>query len=100
MLLRLLRTYLRPYFKQLAIIVVLQLAATVASLYLPTINGEIIDRGVATGDTGYVLAMGAVMLAIAAVQIVCSAAQPCLISVTQASLAPTEEADAPISFAG
>jgi hypothetical protein len=33
-------------------------------------------------------------------KIVCSAKQPCLISVTQASLTPTEEADAPISFAG
>ena len=32
-------------------------------------------------------------------KIVCSASQPCLVSVTQATLAPTEEADAPISFA-
>ena len=72
MLLRLLRTYLRPYGKPLAAVVVLQLAATIASLYLPSINGDIIDRGVATGDTGYVLAMGGMMLAIAALQIACS----------------------------
>ncbi len=72
MLLRLLRTYLRPYRKQLAIVVVLQLAATIASLYLPSINGMIIDDGVATGDTTYVLEMGGVMLAIAAAQIACS----------------------------
>ena len=31
-------------------------------------------------------------------KIVCSAKQPCLVSVTQASLNPTQEADAPISF--
>jgi len=72
MLLRLLRTYLRPYRKPLAAVVVLQLAATIASLYLPSINGDIIDRGVATGDTAYVLEMGGVMLAVAALQIACS----------------------------
>src|SRR5689334_829282 len=74
MLFRLLRTYLRPYGRPLAAVVVLQLAATIASLYLPSINGDIIDRGVATGDTTYVLEMGGVMLAIAAFQIACSIA--------------------------
>ncbi|HEU4615144.1 MAG TPA: ABC transporter permease, partial [Kofleriaceae bacterium] len=69
MLLRLLRTYLRPYKKHLAIIVVLQLAATLASLYLPSMNGDIIDRGVAVGDTTYILTHGGLMLAIAAMQI-------------------------------
>jgi ATP-binding cassette subfamily B protein len=72
MLFRLLRTYLRPYGRQLAAVVALQLAGTIASLYLPSINGDIIDRGVATGDTTYVLEMGGVMLAIAAFQIACS----------------------------
>jgi len=74
MLFRLLRTYLRRYRRPLALVVVLQLASTLASLYLPTINGWIIDRGVATGDTGYVLEMGGAMLAIAALQIACSVA--------------------------
>ncbi len=74
MLLRLLRTYLRPYAGQIALVVVLQLAGTIASLYLPSINGDIIDGGVATGDTTYVLEMGGVMLAIAAFQIGCSIA--------------------------
>jgi ATP-binding cassette, subfamily B, multidrug efflux pump len=73
MLLRLLRTYLRPYLKQLVTIVALQTIATTASLYLPSLNGDIIDRGVATGDAGYILRFGGVMLAIAAVQIACSA---------------------------
>jgi ATP-binding cassette, subfamily B, multidrug efflux pump len=74
MLIRLLRRFLQPYGKLLAAIVVLQLAATIASLYLPSINALIIDRGVATGDTGYVLKMGAMMIAIAAGQIACSVA--------------------------
>ena len=46
MLLRLLRTHLGPYRKELAIVVVLQLAATIASLYLPSINGLIIEPNV------------------------------------------------------
>ncbi|HEX5058039.1 MAG TPA: ABC transporter permease, partial [Kofleriaceae bacterium] len=74
MLLRLLRLYLRPYGKPMAIIVVLQLAATIASLYLPSINGDIVERGVVTGDANYILVHGGIMLAIATVQIVCSAA--------------------------
>ncbi len=74
MLLRLLRTYLRPYKKQLAMIVLLQLAATLASLYLPSMNGDIIDGGVATGDTTYILTHGGLMLAITAAQIACSIA--------------------------
>jgi ATP-binding cassette, subfamily B, multidrug efflux pump len=72
MLVRLLRRFLRPYKRHLAAIVALQLASTIASLYLPSLNGDIIDRGVATGDTGYILTMGGVMLAIAACQIACS----------------------------
>ncbi len=66
--------YLRPYGKPLAAVVVLQLAATIASLFLPSINGDIIDQGVAKGDTTYIFQMGGVMLGIAAFQIACSIA--------------------------
>ena len=74
MLLRLLRTYLRPYGKSIAVVVVLQLMGTIASLYLPSLNGDIIDGGVATGDTGYILRRGGIMLAITGFQIACSIA--------------------------
>jgi ATP-binding cassette subfamily B protein len=74
MLLRLLRTFLRPHRNAIALVVVFQLASTIASLYLPAINGDIIDGGVATGDTGYIVKLGGVMLAITAVQIACSIA--------------------------
>ncbi|MEP7125245.1 MAG: ABC transporter permease, partial [Byssovorax sp.] len=74
MLWRLLKTYLRPYKGAIAALTVLQLFGNIASLYLPSINGDIIDRGVATGDTGYILGHGALMLGIAAFQIVCSVA--------------------------
>jgi len=55
-------------------VVVLQFFGTLASLYLPTLNAEIIDRGVALGDTGYIISTGGVMLLVTLVQIVCSIA--------------------------
>ncbi|MFI7053278.1 ABC transporter ATP-binding protein [Streptosporangium canum] len=74
MLSRLLRTYLRPYSSTLTAVVVLQLIGTIASLYLPSLNADIIDRGVAIGDTGYILSAGGWMLAVSLVQIACSIA--------------------------
>ncbi|MER5646061.1 ABC transporter ATP-binding protein [Streptosporangium sp. NPDC002524] len=74
MLTRLLRTYLRPYSWALTAVVVLQLVGTIASLYLPSLNADIIDRGVATGDTGYILTAGGWMLLVSLVQIACSIA--------------------------
>jgi len=73
MLLGLLRTHLRPYRRPLLAVVALQFVATLASLYLPTLNADIIDSGVVTGDTGYILSTGAWMLLVTLVQIACSA---------------------------
>jgi ATP-binding cassette subfamily B multidrug efflux pump len=72
MLLRLLRTYLAPYRAWLSVIVVLQFTSTVAMLFLPSINADIIDNGVARGDTGYIVEAGAVMLGVSLLQIACS----------------------------
>jgi ATP-binding cassette subfamily B multidrug efflux pump len=74
MLLRLLRIHLRPYRAWLAAVVAFQFVGVVAMLYLPTLNADIIDNGVATGDTGYIVRTGAVMLAVSLAQIVCSVA--------------------------
>ncbi len=71
-LIRLLRTYLRPYRKPLAALVLLQLLQTCATLYLPTLNAHIIDNGVVKGDTGYILTFGGVMIAISLAQVVCN----------------------------
>ncbi|UAX53717.1 ABC transporter ATP-binding protein [Streptomyces sp. A144] len=70
MLIRLLRAYLRPYRKPIALLVALQFVQTCASLYLPTLNADIIDNGVVMGDTGYILGYGALMIAISLVQVV------------------------------
>ncbi|WOC12073.1 ABC transporter ATP-binding protein [Gordonia sp. MP11Mi] len=72
MLIRLLRTYLTKYRRLIIAVVALQLVATAAMLYLPTLNADIINRGVATGDTGYIVSTGGVMLLVSLVQIVCS----------------------------
>ncbi|OLO59668.1 multidrug ABC transporter ATP-binding protein [Actinomyces oris] len=74
MLLRLLRTHLRPYTGLLVCVLVLQFAQVMASLYLPTLNADIIDKGVATGDTGYIWRMGAFMLGVSLAQGVCTVA--------------------------
>jgi ATP-binding cassette subfamily B protein len=71
-LIRLLREHLRPYRRPMALIVLLQLVQTLATLYLPTLNADIIDNGVVKGDIGYILRIGGVMLAVALVQISCS----------------------------
>jgi ATP-binding cassette, subfamily B, multidrug efflux pump len=72
MLIRLLRTYLRPYRVPLALVVALQLVQTLATLYLPTLNADIINFGVVRGDTGYIMRTGGVMLAVTLLQVACS----------------------------
>ncbi|MFF9491369.1 ABC transporter ATP-binding protein [Streptomyces flaveolus] len=72
MLIRLLRTCLRPYKKPIALLVALQFLQTCASLYLPTLNADIIDNGVVNGDSGYILGYGALMIGISLVQVVCN----------------------------
>jgi ATP-binding cassette, subfamily B, multidrug efflux pump len=69
MLVRLLRSFLRPYVKVLVAVAVLQLLQTLATLLLPSLNADIIDNGVATGDTGYIWRVGLLMLAVTLVQI-------------------------------
>ncbi|WP_173128838.1 ABC transporter ATP-binding protein [Kibdelosporangium persicum] len=74
MLNRLLVTYLRPYRRELTIVLVLQLVGTIASLYLPSLNADIIDNGVARGDNEYIITTGVWMLAVSLLQIACSVA--------------------------
>ncbi|RLP60224.1 ABC transporter ATP-binding protein [Kocuria rhizophila] len=70
MLLRLLRTHARPYLPWVVGVLVFQLISTIATLSLPSLNARIIDNGVTKGDTDYIWSTGAVMLAVALVQVV------------------------------
>ena len=74
MLWPLLRRHLAPYGGELRYVLFLQLVATIAALYLPTLNADIIDNGVVNGDTGYILRVGRVMLAASLVQVVATVA--------------------------
>jgi ATP-binding cassette subfamily B protein len=73
-LISLLRRYLQPYKAALLAVVALQFVGTLAALYLPTLNADIIDNGVAKADTSYILSVGGIMLGITLVQVVCSIA--------------------------
>jgi ATP-binding cassette subfamily B protein len=64
MLTRLLRTYLRPYTRQVVALIVLLVAQTIGNLYLPNLNADIINNGVIEGNLHYILSTGEVMLAL------------------------------------
>jgi ATP-binding cassette subfamily B multidrug efflux pump len=72
MLMRLLRQYLRPYRSMIIITILLATLGTMGALYLPSLNAAIIDEGVAKGDTDFIWRTGGIMLAVSAVQIICS----------------------------
>lgn len=69
MLLTILGRFLRPHVPLIVGVVVFQLVQSIASLYLPSLNADIIDNGIAKGDTGYILMIGGIMLAITLAQV-------------------------------
>ncbi len=66
-LIRVLATYLRPYAAPVTLVVSLLLIQSIANLYLPNLNADIINNGVTKGDIGYIWRIGAIMLALAVV---------------------------------
>jgi len=74
MLLTLIRRYSKPYLPQILAVIIFQLASTIATLYLPSLNAKIIDQGVSKGDTDYIWQTGALMLAVAFGQVITAVA--------------------------
>ncbi|WP_159501964.1 ABC transporter ATP-binding protein [Microbacterium sp. 18062] len=72
MLVKLLFRYLKTYRWLLLAVLLFQFASAMASLYLPRLNANIIDQGVARGDTAYIWSTGTLMLAISLGQITAS----------------------------
>lgn len=72
MLGKLLVRYLSPAWLLIIAVVIFQLAQSIASLLLPTLNADIIDKGVVTGDIDYIWRTGGVMLLVSLVQVVCA----------------------------
>ncbi|MDN5833941.1 MAG: ABC transporter ATP-binding protein/permease [Brevibacterium sp.] len=69
-LLRLSLKYAKSYWFYIVLVVVLQLAATMAALFLPSLNAQIIDQGVAKGDTDFIWSTGMTMIIVCLVQVV------------------------------
>jgi ATP-binding cassette subfamily B protein len=69
MLIRLLISHLRRYRRELVLVLIFQFCQTIATLTLPSLNADIIDKGVVTGDTGYIWNHGAIMLVVTLIQV-------------------------------
>ncbi len=63
-MIRLLVAFLRPYWRELILVVALLLVQSLTNLYLPELNADIINNGVATGDTAYIIQTGVTMLVV------------------------------------
>ncbi len=61
-MIRLLVRYLRPYRWPLLLVIGLVSAQAIGNLYLPSLMGDIVNNGVAKGDTGYIMRTGGFML--------------------------------------
>ena len=63
MLTQILKRHLRPYRRQVYLILLMLLIQAIASLYLPNLNADLINNGIAKGDVGYIWHIGEIMLA-------------------------------------
>jgi len=72
LLIRLLRTHLRPYKRDLFLLVALHSVQAAAALALPALNADIIDKGVLRGDNSFIRSRGGLMLLFALIQVVFS----------------------------
>ncbi len=72
MLLTILGRYLKPYWSLLVAVGVFQLAQSLASLYLPSLNADIVDNGIAKGDVPHIFLIGAIMLGVTLLQVACA----------------------------
>ena len=62
MLVRILKSYLNIYRRNIFLVLSLLLIQSIANLYLPNLNADLINNGVAKGDVGYIWKVGAIML--------------------------------------
>ncbi|WP_413455133.1 ABC transporter ATP-binding protein [Glutamicibacter sp. FR1] len=69
MLLKLILKHSKPYAGWIVAVVILQLATTMATLYLPSLNAKIIDVGVVNADIDYIWRTGGLMLVVALIQV-------------------------------
>ncbi len=63
---------LKPYRKQIILVIILLLVQAVANLYLPNLNADIINNGIAKGDPEYILRTGGFMVLVTLLLAICS----------------------------
>lgn len=73
-LVRILVSRSKPYGGFVLAVIVLQALSTAATLYLPSLNADIIDNGVAKVDIDYIWHTGGIMLAVAFAQVITAVA--------------------------
>lgn len=64
--------YLKKYKNPLIIVLILLFFQSISQLYLPTLMADIVDTGIVSGDTNYILKIGGVMLIVAALGAICT----------------------------
>lgn len=64
--------FLRPYRGYIAIVLALAFLQSLANLYLPTLNADIVDKGIVKNDTGYILRVGGLMLLVTVGGAICA----------------------------
>ena len=74
MLLKLILKHCKPYSGWITLVVILQLATTMATLFLPSLNARIIDVGVVSADVNYIWRTGGIMLIVAFIQVITAVA--------------------------
>ena len=70
MLKTLLSTVLAKYKKLIWIVIIFQAFQSLAGLYLPTLNADIINEGVVKHDIGYIWTYGGIMLIVTFLQVI------------------------------
>ncbi|HBF76886.1 MAG TPA: multidrug ABC transporter ATP-binding protein, partial [Clostridiaceae bacterium] len=64
--------YLKPYAMSIAVVLVLIFFQSLSDLYLPTLMSDIVNKGIFSGDTNYIIRVGGKMLLVAAVGTACA----------------------------
>jgi len=64
--------FLKPYWKQITLTIVLLSVQAISNLYLPNLNADIINNGVAKGDVDYIMKTGGFMLVVTLLLAVCA----------------------------
>ena len=64
--------FIKPFYKEIVLLMVLYALSTLASLFMPYVMSNIVEVGIKNGDLPYVLREGGVMIALAVAALTCA----------------------------